>query len=171
MDKHICNYEKDNICSNQKCPMRSSYCPVSDKPGVCKYEKRNNKLYAKAFGRWIAISLVTMAFAIGIGSFICWMYKNNTHYDEYQYSLVELNDNVYGTLTQVSSSIPAQNYSMITLCCEGNIYTFKGTVEIQYTDTTKPYVRVHDYNITNGDHVWVYVPKGTIEFQKGVGVG
>lgn len=171
MEKYICYYEKDSICSNSKCPMNSSYCPIPDKPGVCKYEKRNNKLSSKNFVQWIAISIVIMTIVIGVGSFIGWVYKNNTQYTEYKYSLLELNNGVYGTLTQVASSVPAQNYSMITLCCEGNIYTFKGTVEIQYTASADPYVKIHDYNITNGDHVWVYVPSGTIEFQKGVGVG
>ena len=171
MEKRICNHEKDSICSNSKCPMNSNYCPVSDNPGVCKYENRTNKLSSKNFVQWIAISIVIMAIVIGVGSLICWIYKNNTHYNEYEYSLVELNDGVYGTLTQVASSVPAQNYSMITLCCEGNIYTFKGTVEILYIDDTEPYVKIHDYNITNGDHIWVYVPSGTIEFQKGIGIG
>lgn len=172
MTTSTCYFEKDRLCSNNKCPMHSNYCPVLDKPGVCKYENRTNKSKIGKMSKIDIIGITIILIIIAcVSIFFAWAHKNNTQYEPLEYSLVELNDNVYGILTQVSSSIPGQNYEMITLCCSGNIYTFKGTVEIQYTDAVQPYVKVHDYNIVNADKIWVYVPAGTIEFQRGVGVG
>lgn len=122
-------------------------------------EKRNIKPYLVT----IAVILV---FCLCIGGLISYSYQCTKR----EYKLSELSDGVYGMYTVVSSRVPAQNYEMITLCCNGNIYTFKGNISIQYTDAIEPYMVLHDYNIVNGDDIWVYVPHGTIEFQKGVGV-
>lgn len=35
-----CKYCFDEICVNADSPMCADYCPVSDTPGVCKWEKR-----------------------------------------------------------------------------------------------------------------------------------
>lgn len=110
--------------------------------------------------------VVILVFCLCIGALVSY---GNRH-TEHEYKLYELSDGVYGMYTVVSSSIPAQNYEMITLCCNGSVYTFKGNINIQHTDTVEPYVVWHNYNIVNGDDIWVYVPHGTIEFQKGVGV-
>lgn len=105
---------------------------------------------------------------------VCLLLGGLIHYGnqhtEHEYKLTELDDGVYGIYTVVSSRVPADNYEMITLCCNGNVYTFKGEISIKYTDTVEPYVVWHNYNLVNGDDIWVYVPNGTIEFQKGVGV-
>ncbi|MBQ8043471.1 MAG: hypothetical protein IJ272_04905 [Clostridia bacterium] len=172
MKNSVCSYEKSKACSNAKCPMWANYCPVPDKPGVCKYENRNGKSKTNKINKSnvIVITIIVAIIAFSVILFL-WIHKNNTEYEVREYSLVELNDGVYGTLTQVSSRAPAYNYEMITLCCDGNVYTFKGNVEIQYTDSVKPSAKVHDYNIINSDKIWVYVPAGTIEFEKGVGVG
>lgn len=68
------------------------------------------------------------------------------------------------------SSIPAQNYEIITLCCDGSIRTFKGTIHISYTDG-RAYVRYKNSNLTNADVLYVYVPFGTIEYQGATGIG
>ncbi len=168
----VCCYEKKQGCSNAKCPIFSNYCPVPDKPGVCKYENRTGESKANKINKAniIAITVIIAIIAFSVILF-SWIHKNNTEYEVREYSLVELSDGIYGTLTQVLSRAPAYNYEMITLCCNGNVYTFKGNVEIHYTDSKEPHVKVHVYNIINSDKIWVYVPAGTIEFQKGVGVG
>lgn len=115
---------------------------------------------------YLITAAIILAFCVFIG---CLIHHGNQH-TEHEYALSELSSGVYGVYSVVSSSIPAQNYEMITLCCNGNICTFKGNVNIQYTDAVKPYVVWHNYNTVNSDDIWVYVPYGTIEFQKGVGV-
>ena len=89
-------------------------------------------------------------------------------HNEYRYSLFELDDGVYGVYTNVVSNVPAHNYEMITICCNGQFRTYKGNVVITYTDA-EPYVIVQDYyNIVNNEQVYLYVPYGSIQFQNNV---
>jgi len=89
---------------------------------------------------------------------------------EHNYSLSELSEGTYGWYYRVSSQVPAQNYDVITLCCNGVVATFQGNVHITYTDSKEPYAVVKDYNLVNADKIYVYVPRGTIHFQENVGV-
>lgn len=111
----------------------------------------------------VAIFLIT----IGLFGFLI-IYGDQC--TEYEYRLTEVQDGIYGTYSTVVSSIPAQNYDIITLCCNGNIRTFKGTVHIFYIDGDA-YVKHKDSNIVNADELWVYVPFGTIEYQGTTGIG
>jgi hypothetical protein len=36
-----CKWMHDEICVNDKCPMRADYCPVPDIEGVCRFEERS----------------------------------------------------------------------------------------------------------------------------------
>lgn len=90
-------------------------------------------------------------------------------YTEHEYQLTEIQDGVYGTYSTVVSSMPAQNYDIITLCCNGNIRTFKGTVYITYIDGNA-YATHKDANIVNADEIYVYVPFGTIVYQGTTGI-
>ena len=38
-----CRYEYDEICCNDQCPMCADFCPVSQFPGVCRYEDRQKQ--------------------------------------------------------------------------------------------------------------------------------
>ena len=79
----------------------------------------------------------------------------------------ELNDGVYAVYYNTHSAAPAHNYEVITLNCNGNIYTFQGHVQITYTDDD-PYVIYQKRNIVNADRMYVYVPSGSVEFQGSV---
>lgn len=91
-------------------------------------------------------------------------------YTEHEYQLTEIQDGIYGTYSTVVSSIPAQNYDIVTLCCNGSIKTFKGAVHIAYTDG-ETYVKYKNSNTVNADELWVYVPFGTIDYQGTTGIG
>lgn len=87
-----------------------------------------------------------------------------------EYELNELEADIYGIYTVVSSSIPAQNYEMITLCVNGQVYTFKGNVNIHYCDD-QPKLILTDKNYINSDIMDIYVPHDSIEFAANVGIG
>lgn len=87
-----------------------------------------------------------------------------------EYELSDMGDGVYGIYTVVSSRAPAYNYDMITLCCNGQVRTFKGNVYIYYTENTYK-LMLEDRNLVNGDSMYVYLPKGTIEYAQGITVG
>ena len=76
-------------------------------------------------------------------------------------TLEEIENGVYGYYGVTVSSIPAQNYQMITVYYGGSIRTLKGYVKICYTNG-EPKIHIKDYNIVNADDIIVYVPKGTI---------
>lgn len=115
--------------------------------------------------------LITVAIvAVCIVGFNCL----NNHFEkhtEYKYTLMELDDGVFAVCTNVVSNVPAHNYEMITICCNGQIRTYKGRVSITYTDK-EPYAIVRDYyNIVNNEEVFIYVPYGSVEFQSNVSIG
>ena len=100
---------------------------------------------------------------------ICMIHYGNRS-TENTLQLSEVNDGVYAIYYSTHSRVPAQNYEVITVCCNGNIYTFKGSVQISYVDT-EPYATVKQYNLVNSDEVHIYVPKGTVAYEESVNIG
>ena len=85
------------------------------------------------------------------------------------YSLMALEQDVYAIYYQTHSRVPAENYDVVTLCCDGNVQTFEGDVFISYTNEN-PSVVVENYNIVHGDKIYVYVPQGTVNYSPGVNI-
>ena len=100
---------------------------------------------------------------------ICMIHYGNRS-TENTLQLSEVNDGVYAIYYSTHSRVPAQNYEVITVCCNGNIYTFKGSVQISYVDT-EPYATVKQYNLVNSDEVHIYLPKGTVAYEESVNIG
>ena len=120
-------------------------------------------------GHIIGISIIVLL-VIGFVVFMTWSYNYGNSSTTSEYSLSELDEGVYGIYTVVSSSIPAQNYDMVTLCVDGTVRTFKGFVNIIYTNE-EPKLVLTDKNYINSDIMYIYVPNGTIEFSANVGIG
>ena len=114
---------------------------------------------------WIIPALVV---AVVIALFVVLINYGN-QYTEHEYKLTEVSDGVYGYYYCISSRVPAENCECITLCCNGQILSFRGDVGIVYSDE-KPRVYIKSYNIHNGDEITVYVPRGAISFQENLGV-
>lgn len=112
------------------------------------------------------IILIVAAIIAGMAALV--VYGNK--YTEHEFKLYELQDGVYGVYGTIVSNVPADNYDFITLCCDGQIRTFKGGVVISYTDTV-PYAYYRDTNTVNADIVYVYVPFGSIVYQGTTGIG
>lgn len=90
---------------------------------------------------------------------------------ETRYELEEVESGIYAICYRTQSSIPAQNYDVITFCSNGNIYTFDGEVSVSYTEEN-PYAIVEDYvNCAHGATVYIYVPKGSVKRQENAGIG
>ena len=124
-----------------------------------------NKSNKKSDSMPVIIAIIL--FIVTVVSFVIWGVKSETEYVETKYNLFELNDGVYATYYTTHSTAPAYNYEVVTLNCDGNIYTFQGHVQITYTDD-KPYVIHQKRNIVNADRMYVYVPSGSVEFQGSV---
>lgn len=115
----------------------------------------------------IAVIVAIIFLVLTVVLFVIWGVKSETEYVETKYNLSELNDGVYAIYYTTHSTVPAHNYEVITLNCNGNIYTFQGHVQITYTDDN-PYVIHQKRNIVNADRMYVYVPSGSVEFQGSV---
>ena len=102
--------------------------------------------------------------------FIACMIHYGNRSTENTFQLSEVNDGVYAIYYSTHSRVPAQNYEVITVCCNGNIRTFKGSVQISYVDT-EPYATVKQYNLVNSDEVHIYVPKGTVAYEESINIG
>lgn len=113
------------------------------------------------------VIIAIILFIITVVLLVIWGVKNETEYVETKYSLSELNDGVYAVYYTTHSATLAHNYEVITLNCNGNIYTFQGHVQITYTNND-PYVIYQKRNIVNADRMYVYVPSGSVEFQGSV---
>lgn len=124
-----------------------------------------NKSNKKSDSMPVIIAIIL--FIVTVVLLVIWGVKNETEYVETKYSLSELNDGVYAVYYTTHSTVPAHNYEVITLNCNGNIYTFQGHVQITYTDEN-PYVIYHKRNLVNADRMYVYVPSGSVEYQGSV---
>jgi hypothetical protein len=65
------------------------------------------------------------------------------------------------TSTMVSN-IPAENYEMLTVLCNGTYMNIKGHIKIVY-DSNAPYIEYKSTNTVNADSVIVHVQKGQIK--------
>ena len=102
--------------------------------------------------------------------FITCMIHYGNRSTENTFQLSEVNDGVYAIYYNTHSRVPSENYEVITVCFNGNIYTFKGSVQISYADT-EPHATVKQYNLVNSDEVHIYVPKGTVAYEESVNIG
>lgn len=85
------------------------------------------------------------------------------------YQLDTLSKDTYAIYYAVHSRAPAHNYEVITLNCNGNIQTFKGCVNITYSqDDVKPYAIYEESSIVYADKISVYIPSGSLEIQNDV---
>ena len=114
-------------------------------------------------------SFVSVVLALIILPVSC-IVRQNTQYTEYKYQLDEISNGVYAIYYNTHSRVPAYNYDVVTLCCDGNVHTFKGDVYISYTND-KPHAVARISNLVNSDDVYVYVPKGTVVYQPSVDIG
>lgn len=97
-----------------------------------------------------------------------WLNKQ-MEYTENRYALEEIESGIYAEYYHVSSAAPADNYDVVEICVDGNIRTYSGDVSINYTNQ-KPYAVIMTNNLVRSDKVFLYVPKGTVDFKESVGV-
>ena len=128
-------------------------------------EVRTIKKEIKENIKYLLIIVCILMF-VGLGVFKLFSYANYT--EEYSYELEEIRPGTYAIYNTVSSNVPAHNYNVVTICFNGQIHIFQGTVNICQTNN-----KTHA-NIISRPHmnyeITIYIPKGTVEFAEGVGV-
>lgn len=81
---------------------------------------------------------------------------------EWTATVEELEPGIYGYTSTTVSNIPAENYEMLTVLCNGTYMNIKGRVQIVY-DSNTPYIEYKSTSIVNADSVIIHVQKGQIK--------
>lgn len=74
----------------------------------------------------------------------------------------ELEPGIYGYTSTTVSNIPAENYEMLTVLCNGTYMNIKGHIRIVY-DSNTPYIEYKSTSIVNADSVIIHAQKGQIK--------
>ena len=96
-------------------------------------------------------------------------FRKQSEYHESKYELEEIESGIYARTYHTVSTVPAHNYNVIEICIKGKVCTYKGSVDITYINEN-PYAVIMQNNLVNDDKVFVYVPKGTVDYRESVGV-
>lgn len=87
--------------------------------------------------------------------------------ETYTYQLEELEDGIYCYQQIVVSNVPANNYTIITICdSNGNVITLVADVTITFDESCECVVYSKVY-LVNGNTINLKIPKGTL---KNIGV-
>lgn len=81
---------------------------------------------------------------------------------EWTATVEELEPGIYGYTSTTVSNIPAENYEMLTVLCNGTYMNIKGHIRIVY-DSNTPYIEYKSTSIVNADSVIIHVQKGQIK--------
>lgn len=118
-----------------------------------------------SLGEKILLSIIVIFTTLFIGYFV-WVIGDSIyrHYNpiEWTATIEELESGIYGYTSTMVSNVPAENYEMLTVLCNGTYMNIKGHVKIVY-DSNTPYIEYKSTNTINADSVIVHVQKGQIK--------
>ena len=118
-----------------------------------------------SLGEKILLSIIVIFATLFIGYFV-WVIGDSIyrHYNpiEWTATIEELESGIYGYTSTMVSNVPAENYEMLTVLCNGTYMNIKGHVKIVY-DSNTPYIEYKSTNTVNADSVIIHVQKGQIK--------
>lgn len=118
-----------------------------------------------SLGEKILLSIIVIFATLFIGYFV-WVIGDGIyrHYNpiEWTATIEELESGIYGYTSAMISNVPAENYEMLTVLCNGTYMNIKGHVKIVY-DSNAPYIEYKSTNTVNADSVIIHVQKGQIK--------
>jgi len=118
-----------------------------------------------SLGEKILLSIIVIFTTLFIGYFV-WVIGDSIyrHYNpiEWTATIEELESGIYGYTSTMVSNVPAENYEMLTVLCNGTYMNIKGHVKIVY-DSNAPYIEYKSTNTVNADSVIIHVQKGQIK--------
>lgn len=118
-----------------------------------------------SLGEKILLSIIVIFATFFIGYFV-WVICDSIyrHYNpiEWTATIEELESGIYGYTSTMVSNVPAENYEMLTVLCNGTYMNIKGHVKIVY-DSNAPYIEYKSTNTVNADSVIIHVQKGQIK--------
>lgn len=113
--------------------------------------------------------ILIIVIAVALILFFNWANKT----EKYECEIEEIQSGIYVRYQSTVSCVPAQNYEIVTVCINGQLITYKGSVKFIFTKnenenkievTEKP-------NMVHNNKVIVYTSKDSVEYLGIVGIG
>lgn len=117
--------------------------------------------------KFIIAAIIIATITIGIKAF--WNWVNKT--EKYECEIEEIQNGIYVRYQSTVSRAPAHNYEIITVCVNGQLITYKGSVEFVFTENENRIEVAEKPNIVRCDEVTVYTSKGSVEYLGAVSIG
>ena len=100
------------------------------------------------------------------------LFLNRTNKTEkYECKIEEIQSGIYARYQSTASSIPTYNYEIITVCIDGKLVTYKGSIEFIFTENENKIEVTEKPNLVRNDKVIVYTSKDNVEYLGTVGIG
>ena len=128
------------------------------------YQQRGIKNMKKSFKIIIAIIVVSIVTLI---LFLNWANKTQ----KYECEIEEIQNGIYVRYQSTVSRAPAHNYEIITVCIDGKLVTYKGSIEFIFTENENKIEVTEKPNLVRNDKVIVYTSKDNVEYLGTVGIG
>ena len=109
----------------------------------------------------IIIAIIAIA-AIVIGIKVFWNWANETK--KYKCEIEEIQNGIYARYQSTVSRAPAYNYEIITVCVNGQLITYKGSVKFVFTENENKIEVTEKPNIVRNDKVIVHTSKDSVEY-------
>lgn len=129
---------------------------------ITDYQQKRD--FMKNFFKTI-ISIIVIVAALIL--FLNWANKT----EKYECEIEEIQSGIYARYQSTASSIPADNYEIITVCINGQLITYEGNVEFIFVENENKIKVTEKPNIVHSDKVIVYIPKDSVEHLGIVGIG
>lgn len=97
-----------------------------------------------------------------------WDWANETK--KYECEIEEIQNGIYVRYQSTVSRAPAHNYEIITVCVDGQLITYKGSVEFIFTENENKIEVTEKPNMARNDKVIVYTSKDSVEYLGTVGI-
>ncbi len=117
--------------------------------------------------KFIIAAIIIVAITIGIKTF--WNRVDKT--EKYECEIEEIQNGIYVRYQSTVSRAPAHNYEIITVCVNGQLITYKGSVEFVFTENENRIEVAEKPNIARCDEVTVYTSKDSVEYLGAVSIG
>lgn len=117
--------------------------------------------------KFIVAAIIIATITIGIKAFLNWAGKT----EKYECEIEEIQNGIYARYQSTVSRAPAHNYEIITVCVNGQLITYKGSVEFVFTENENRIEVAERPNIARSDEVTVYTSKDSVEYLGAVSIG
>lgn len=127
-------------------------------------DNQQKRDFMKKFFKTIIPIIVIVAALI---LFLSWANKT----EKYECEIEEIQRGIYARYQSTASSTPAYNYEIITVCINGQLITYEGSVEFIFVENENKIKVTERPNIVHSDKAIVYTSKDSVEYLGTVGIG